>query len=74
MICLSFILLDMVKQYGIRNIKAFLMHCKKLSIEQLWAPPFIHDTSLSIIEIDNDHINIAMEGDIIHRSEELLHD
>ncbi|WP_107838249.1 histidine phosphatase family protein [Metasolibacillus meyeri] len=55
-------------------IKAFLMHCKKLSIEQLWSPPFIHDTSLSIIEIDNDHINIAMEGDIIHRSEEFLHD
>ncbi|WPK13765.1 histidine phosphatase family protein [Lysinibacillus louembei] len=50
-------------------IKALMMYCKKLSIEQLWAPPFIHDTSLSIIEIHNGKRSIIMEGDIHHRND-----
>ncbi|KYG91355.1 histidine phosphatase family protein [Metasolibacillus sp. FSL H7-0170] len=55
-------------------IKMLLVYCKKQSIEQLWTPPYIHDTSLSVIVISNGHINIIMEGDIHHRSRELLND
>jgi probable phosphoglycerate mutase len=51
-------------------IKALLSHCKELSIEELWTPPFIHDTSLSIIEIKDGEIEIKLEGDITHRNEE----
>ena len=51
-------------------IKALLLHCKSLSIPQLWAPPFIHDTSLSIIEMKDGKIEIKLEGDIAHRKEE----
>ncbi|WP_042478935.1 histidine phosphatase family protein [Bacillus ndiopicus] len=55
-------------------IKALLMYCKKLAVEQLWAPPFIHDTSLSIIEIRNGNMDITMEGDISHRNVEWFYD
>ena len=51
-------------------IKALLVHCKNQTIEELWGPPFIHDTSLSVIEIKNGEIEIKLEGDITHRKEE----
>lgn len=50
-------------------IKALLAHCKNAPIEQLWAPPFIHDTSLTIIEVNNGKVDIKLEGDISHRSD-----
>ena len=53
-------------------IKALLLHCKNLSLAELWAPPFIHDTSLSVIEIQNGKMEIKLEGDIAHRSGEWL--
>lgn len=49
-------------------IKALLLHCKKKSIEELWTPPFIHDTSLTIIEVKNGELEIKLEGDITHRN------
>ncbi len=51
-------------------IKTLLAYCKKLSIEELWGPPYIHDTSLSIIELIDGEFNIKLEGDISHRNEE----
>ena len=50
-------------------IKALLLHCKNVSLAELWAPPFIHDTSLTIIEIEDGEIEIKLEGDIAHRKE-----
>lgn len=50
-------------------IKMLLAHCKNLSIQDLWAPPFINDTSLSIVEIKDGAIEIRLEGDISHRKE-----
>ena len=47
-------------------IKALLTICKDLSIEELWSPPFIHDTSLTIIEINDDKLEIKLEGDVSH--------
>jgi broad specificity phosphatase PhoE len=37
-------------------------------IEKLWDPPFIHDTSLSIVELNEDEYKIVLEGDISHKS------
>lgn len=51
-------------------IKTLLAHCKGLSIDKLWGPPFIHDTSLSIIELNGNHFSIILEADISHRSKE----
>lgn len=50
-------------------IKALLLHCKNLSIEELWAPPYIHDTSLSLIEVEDGEMTIKLEGDISHRND-----
>ncbi len=52
-------------------IKALLAHCKNASIEHLWAPPYIHDTSLTIIECDQGNLTIKLEGDISHRTDSL---
>lgn len=48
-------------------IKALLAHFKKLPLEKLWDPPFIHDTSLTVIELLEKGSKIVMEGDLLHR-------
>jgi len=47
-------------------LKAILMHVKGKTVKDLWAPPFIHDTSLSILEIENGVHSLISEGDITH--------
>ena len=47
-------------------IKMLLAHVKQLPISNLWAPPYIKDTSLTVIEIENGHCNIRLEADIEH--------
>lgn len=42
--------------------------CLYLPVESLWDPPFIHDTSLSIVEVSNDGFLILLEGDTSHRN------
>lgn len=37
-------------------------------MENFWAPPFIYDTSLTIVEIDKHKAKILVEGDISHLS------
>lgn len=37
-------------------------------IEKLWDPPFIHDTSLTIVEMNDDEYKIVLEGDLTHKS------
>lgn len=47
-------------------LKALLMHAKGRSIKELWAPPFIYDTSLSLLEVENQVYRVLSEGDIAH--------
>jgi len=47
-------------------IKMLLAVVKHLPISNLWGPPYIKDTSLSIIEIENGRSNIRLEADIEH--------
>ncbi len=47
-------------------IKSLLAFCKRLSLEEFWSPPFIHDTSLTIIEIENGQCEVKVEGNIDH--------
>ena len=47
-------------------IKMLLAYVKQLPISELWGPPYIKDTSLSIIEIENGRGIIRLEADIEH--------
>ncbi|MEH7885670.1 histidine phosphatase family protein [Bacillus sp. JJ1609] len=47
-------------------IKCLLAFYKNLPLEKLWEPPYIHDTSLTVIEISEEP-KILLEGDISHR-------
>ncbi|KAA0543121.1 histidine phosphatase family protein [Bacillus sp. BGMRC 2118] len=48
-------------------IKSLLSIIKDLSIENLWEPPFIHDTSLTIVESRESEYRIILEGDNSHK-------
>ncbi|WP_042351932.1 histidine phosphatase family protein [Bacillus massiliigorillae] len=50
-------------------IKILLKYVKNIPLENLWEPPYIHDTSLTVLEIDNGQMNFVMEGDISHREQ-----
>jgi broad specificity phosphatase PhoE len=47
-------------------LKTIHSYFKNLPMERLWDPPFIYDTSLTIVEIENENYNIVVEGDISH--------
>lgn len=47
-------------------IKMLLAYVKKLPISELWAPPYIKDTSLTILEYKNGHFTIRLEADTEH--------
>lgn len=48
-------------------IKSLYLIFKNKPIELLWEPPFIHDTSLSIVQLSNEGYCFCLEGDISHR-------
>jgi broad specificity phosphatase PhoE len=47
-------------------IKCLYSFFKNSPIETLWDPPYIHDTSLTIVEMNEDGFNLVLEGDITH--------
>lgn len=52
-------------------IKLLLASVKELPLEKLWStPPFIQDTSLSVIECVENQLKIVLEADISHISQE----
>jgi broad specificity phosphatase PhoE len=48
-------------------IKSLFSIFKESAIEQLWGPPYVHDTSLSIVELMEDEYKIVLEADASHR-------
>lgn len=50
-------------------IKVLLAIFKELPIEKIWEPPFINDTSLTVVEMVNDTAQIVLEGDLTHRQD-----
>ena len=48
-------------------IKCLLSIFKNASLENFWDPPFIHDTSLTIVEVNEHTYELILEGDIAHR-------
>ncbi len=51
-------------------VKTILAIFKAIPVEKLWEQPFIHGTSLSIVEVSPDfHVKVSMEGDMSHTGE-----
>ncbi|MEK4486410.1 histidine phosphatase family protein [Psychrobacillus sp. FSL H8-0484] len=48
-------------------IKCLLSIFKDLPIENIWDPPYIHDTSLTIVEVNEKGYRILLEGDTLHK-------
>ena len=48
-------------------IKCLFSIFKDTSIETLWGPPYIHDTSLTVVEMTETGFKMVLEGDISHR-------
>ncbi|QVK18930.1 histidine phosphatase family protein [Mycoplasmatota bacterium] len=46
--------------------KQILNYFENRPLEKFWEPPFMESTCLSIIEIDEDNINIQLNSDISH--------
>jgi broad specificity phosphatase PhoE len=47
-------------------IKCLYSFFKNSSIETLWDPPYIHGTSLTIVEMSEDGYKLVLEGDTTH--------
>jgi probable phosphoglycerate mutase len=47
-------------------IKAIYAIIKNYSLEDFWNPPFMYDTCLTILEVDDTKIEIVLEADISH--------
>lgn len=47
-------------------IKAIFVIVKGIDLEKFWSPPFINDTSLTIIDVDNGEMKVTLEADVSH--------
>jgi broad specificity phosphatase PhoE len=47
-------------------IKAIFVIVRDIDLEKFWNPPFIKDTSLTIIDIENGEMEITLEADVSH--------
>lgn len=73
------VLKDIEKTYSSGNvlivthavvIKTMYMVMKQLPLEEFWAPPFIHGTSLTIVELNDGKKRFLLEGDLAHVQQE----
>ncbi|MBY0121182.1 histidine phosphatase family protein [Bacillus sp. S/N-304-OC-R1] len=49
-------------------IKALYLLCRNAPIEEIWAPPFIHGTCLTVINVQNGKMELLLEGCTAHCS------
>lgn len=49
--------------------KCLINHFSGADLDLLWDPPFIHGTSLTVLEIDTDRRELTMIGDMSHAEE-----
>ncbi|WP_088102087.1 histidine phosphatase family protein [Halalkalibacter urbisdiaboli] len=50
-------------------IKTLMAYFKNVPVAKLWDPPFIHDTSLTVVEVTGNEYRIMLEGDLAHREQ-----
>lgn len=51
------------------TLKTIMAYFENREFERLWDPPFIYDTSLSMVEIKDGQSTIVLHGDISHFSD-----
>jgi len=49
--------------------KCLINHFSGAQVDSMWDPPFIHGTSLTMLEIDTDRRELTMIGDMSHAEE-----
>jgi len=47
-------------------LKSLMMYVKGKEVKDLWAPPYVNDTSLTILEIEDNTYKVVVEGDVTH--------
>lgn len=47
-------------------LKSLMMYVKGKEVKDLWAPPYINDTSLTILETEDNTYRVIVEGDVTH--------
>ncbi len=52
------------------TLKTIMAYFEGRSLEKLWEPPYIHDTSLSMVEVNEKGHRIILHGDISHIDQE----
>nr|WP_071459746.1 histidine phosphatase family protein [Bacillus mediterraneensis] len=50
-------------------IKTLYLLCRNLPVDRIWDPPFIHGTSLTIMELDKGKRELVLEGCMAHAFE-----
>lgn len=51
------------------TLKSIMAYFEGRDIEKLWEPPYIYDTSLSLVEITDEGAKILLHGDVAHLEE-----
>jgi broad specificity phosphatase PhoE len=49
-------------------LKTIYAIVKNYPLEHLWNPPFMYDTSLTVLEVRDNEVSIILEGDVSHLS------
>jgi len=47
-------------------LKSLMMCVKGKEVKDLWTPPYVHDTSLTILELKDNTYRVVVEGDVTH--------
>ncbi|WP_218964131.1 histidine phosphatase family protein [Priestia megaterium] len=47
-------------------LKSLMMYVKGREVKDLWAPPYVRDTSLTIVKIKDNTYKVVAEGDVTH--------
>lgn len=50
-------------------LKTLMAAFKSAPLDQLWAPPYMYGTSVTIVEVNADVFRLVVEGDVSHLEE-----
>ena len=47
-------------------LKTLIVYFKNMPLAELWAPPFMHGTSLTMVQVENGTFELVTVGDVSH--------
>jgi broad specificity phosphatase PhoE len=60
----------LIVSHGV-TIKAMYAILKGYELEEIWKPPFMHDTCLTVLEVKDGKVEFVLEGDVSHLDKDL---